>query len=88
MQGSNAWWSMGKHLAWWPMEGSNVWWPLEGSKLGGHWKEKNKHIFHLFSLPPQQNLLKPFFIDFKVLLHHGFIPLLYIFPSFSLTYKL
>jgi hypothetical protein len=49
---------------------------------------KKKHIFHLFSLPPQQILLKPFFIDFKVLLHHGFRPLLYIFPSFSLTYKL
>jgi hypothetical protein len=29
--------------------------------LGGPWKEKEKHFFDLFSLPPQQILLKPFF---------------------------
>jgi hypothetical protein len=46
----HVWRSMGKHLAWWPMEGSNVWWPLEGSKLGGLWKEKEKHHFHLLPL--------------------------------------
>jgi hypothetical protein len=45
-------------------------------------------IFTSFHFPPQQILLKPFFIDFKVLFYHGSKPLLYIFPSFSLTYKL
>jgi hypothetical protein len=45
--------------------------------FGGQWKEKEKHLFHLFSLPPQQILLKFFFsIDIKVLLYHGFRPLL------------
>jgi hypothetical protein len=52
---------MGKHLAWWLMEGSNAWWPLKGSKLGGLWKEKEKHHFHFFSFSPQKILLKPFF---------------------------
>jgi hypothetical protein len=56
------------------MEGSNAWWPLEGSKLGGLWKEKEKHLFHLFSLSQQQILLKFFFNDFKVLFYHGFKP--------------
>jgi hypothetical protein len=39
--------------------------------------------FHLFSLSPQQNLLKPsFFIDIKVLICHGFRPLLTHFLPF------
>jgi hypothetical protein len=61
MEGSNAWWplknsklSAGKHLAWWPME---------GFKLDGFWKEKDKHLFHLFSLSSQQILFKPFCCD-------------------------
>jgi hypothetical protein len=29
--------------------------------FGGQWKKKEKHLFHLFSLSPQQVLLKPFF---------------------------
>ncbi len=49
--------ALGRFQAWWPMEGSNDWWPL-GKHLvwclmfGGLWKEKEKHHFHLFSLPP------------------------------------
>jgi hypothetical protein len=45
--------------------------------FGGQWKKKEKHPFHLFSLSPQQILLKPLFsIDLKVLLYHGSRPLL------------
>jgi len=88
----------GRFQAWWPMEGSNALWPMEGSKLGGQWKvlmfgvlwkEKEKHVSHLFSLSPQQILLKPFFsfTNIKVLLYHDFKLLLYAF-FFSLTYKL
>ncbi len=39
----------------WPMEGSNGRRPIEGSKLGGLWKEKEKHPFHLFSFSPLIN---------------------------------
>ncbi len=39
-----------------------------GSPLGGQWKEKEKVIFHLFSLFPQATLLKP--LSFS-LLYHG-----------------
>jgi hypothetical protein len=72
------WWLMGEHLTWWSMEGSNVWWLLEGSKFGGLWKEKEKHPFHLFSLPPQQILLEFFFslilrFYFTMILNHYFI---------------
>jgi hypothetical protein len=45
----------GKTPTWRPVEGSNAWWPLEGSKLGGLWKEKEKHLFHLFSFSPLIN---------------------------------
>ncbi len=47
--------------------------PWKVPMFGGQWKEKEKHPFHLFSLPPQQILLKPFFfpINLKVLLYHG-----------------
>jgi hypothetical protein len=39
--------------------------------LGGPWKEKEKHLFDLFSLPPNTFYLNLFFsIDFKVLLYH------------------
>jgi hypothetical protein len=52
----------------------------------GQWKKKEKkmHPFHLFSLSPQQFLLKPFFfsIDLKVLLYHGSKPLLTSFLPF------
>jgi hypothetical protein len=73
------WWSMGKHLAWWWME---------GSKLSHLSKVKDKHPFYLFSFSPQQILFKLFSLDFKVLLYHDFRSLFYVFPSFSLTYKL
>jgi hypothetical protein len=33
---------------------------MEGSKLGGLWKEKEKHPFHLFSPSPPTILLKHF----------------------------
>jgi hypothetical protein len=56
-----------------------AWWPLKG---------EGKTSFHFFPLPPQQILFKQIFIDFKVLLYHGSRSLLYIFLSFSLTYKL
>jgi hypothetical protein len=73
-------WSMGKHLVWWLMEGSNAWWPLE---------KKGETFFSLlFTFPLNKILLEILFIDFKVLLYHGSKSLLYVFPSFSLTYKL
>jgi hypothetical protein len=71
--------ALGMFHVWWPMEGSNAWWPLG--------RRKKNIIFTFFHFHPQQILFKFFFIDFKVLLYHGFRPLLYIFPSFSLTYK-
>jgi hypothetical protein len=63
---------------------SKAWWPMEGSKLGGQWE---KNSFHFFSLSPQPNLLKPsiFPFDLKILLYHGFRPLLTRFlPFFDL----
>jgi hypothetical protein len=58
MEGSNAWWPMERSNAWWPMEGSNAWWPLKGSNAW--WSmEGERAPFHLFSLSPQQILLKP-----------------------------
>jgi hypothetical protein len=88
---------MGKHLAWWPMEGfklngpwkvSNlvtfgmfhVWLPLEGE---GKISFSPPSTFH-----PIRFYLNIFSIDFKVLFYHGFRPLLHIFPSFPLIYKL
>jgi hypothetical protein len=57
--------------------------------FGGLWKKKEKHIFTSCHFAPQQILFKPFFsIDLNVLFYHGSRPLLYTFPSFSLTYKL
>ncbi len=60
----NIWRSMGKHLVWWPMEGSKfgglgrfqVWWSLECSMFGCLWKEKEKHLFHLFHFSPHKIL--------------------------------
>jgi hypothetical protein len=49
-----------------------------GSPLGGQWKEKEKVIFHLFSLFPQATLLKPSSFS---LLYHGYRSL---FTSFLL----
>jgi hypothetical protein len=51
------------------MECSIAWWPMEG---------EGKTPFHLSPLSPQQILLKPsiFSFDLKVLLYHGFRPLL------------
>jgi hypothetical protein len=59
-----------------------AWWPLEG-------EGKTSFSHFLTSLPPNKFYLNFFFsIDLKVLFYHGFRPLLYTFPSFSLTYKL
>jgi hypothetical protein len=52
--------------------------------FGGPWKEKEKNPFHIFSFPsPNKFYLNLFFfIDFNVLLYHGFKPLFfYTFPS-------
>jgi hypothetical protein len=52
-------------------------------------KKKKNIIFTSSHFAPQQILFKPFFsIDLNVLFYHGSRPLLYTFPSFSLTYKL
>jgi hypothetical protein len=68
-----------------------------GILLGGQWKvpslvafgKRRKNIlFTFFHFPPNKIYLIFFPIDFKVLFYHGFRPLFYIFPSFSLTYKL
>jgi hypothetical protein len=52
-----------------------AWWPMEG---------EGKTPFHFFSLSPQQILLKPsiFSFDLKVLLYHGYRPLLTHFLPF------
>jgi hypothetical protein len=71
--------ALGMFHAWLPMEGSNVWWPLEGKK-----KTSFSHFSHSF---PNKFYLNFFSIDFKVLFYHGFRSLLYVFLSFSLTYK-
>jgi hypothetical protein len=53
------------------------------------WWSMGTNPFHLFLFFPPINFTSIFLvIDFKVVLYHGFKPLLYIFPSFSLTYKL
>jgi hypothetical protein len=58
----------------------HVWLPLEG---------KGKTSFSLPSIfHPTRFYLNIFSIDFKVLFYHGSRPLLHIFPSFSLAYKL
>ncbi len=60
--------------AWWPLEGSNVWWPMEG---------KRRSTFSPILTSPQEILLKPsFFFYLKVLLYHGFRPLLTHFLPF------
>ncbi len=57
-----------------------AWWPMECSKLGGQWNVKEKHIFTFSPFPtfPPTILFKPSFFpfDLKVLLYHGFKPLL------------
>jgi hypothetical protein len=45
-------------------------------------------LFISFHFPPNKFYLNIFSIGFKILLYHGSRPLLYVFPSFSLTYKL
>jgi hypothetical protein len=74
MEGSNAWWPLKGSNVWWPLGGSNAWWPMEG---------EGETPFHLFPLSPQQ-ILKPsfFFVDLKVLLYHGYRPLLMHFLPF------
>jgi hypothetical protein len=67
-------------------------------QLGGAWKvpslvalemRRKNIVFSSLHFSPHKILLKHFFpIDFKVLFYHGSRPLLYIFLSFSLTYKL
>jgi hypothetical protein len=77
------------------LERFQAWWPMKGSKLGdlqkvpslmAFGKKKKGFLFIFFTFPP--TILFIFSINFKVLFCHGFIPLLYTFPSFSLTYKL
>jgi hypothetical protein len=58
----------------------HVWLPLEGE---GKTSFSPPSTFH-----PIRFYLNLFSIDLKVLFYHGFRPLLHIFPSFSLTYKL
>jgi hypothetical protein len=57
-----------------------VWLPLEGK---GEAFSSPPSIFH-----PIKFYLNLFSLDFMVLFYHGSKPLLHIFPSFSLTYKL
>jgi len=61
----------------------------ETSCLVAFGRRRKNIIFISFHFPP---LIKftyiLFFIDFKVLLYHGFRSLLYVFPCFSLAYKL
>jgi hypothetical protein len=73
------------------LERFHVWWPLEGFMLGGLWKEKEKHHFHLFSLSPLIILLKHFFfpliwrIYFTMVLNHYFM---FFFPfSWPINYN-
>jgi hypothetical protein len=71
-----------RFYVWWPMEGKG-----KGSLLGGQWKEKEKYLFISSHCPPNQFLLKPsiFPFDLKVLLYHGYKPLLtHFFPSLDL----
>jgi len=85
---SNVWRPMGNCLVWWPMEGSklgalgmfHVWLFLEGEKEASF---SPPFIFH-----PIRFYLNLFSIDYGVLFYHGSRPLLHVFPSFSLTYKL
>jgi hypothetical protein len=59
----------------------------EGSLLGGQWKVKGKYLFIFSHFPPNQFLLKPSIFPFnlKVLLYHGFKPLLtHFLPSLDL----
>jgi hypothetical protein len=56
-----------------------TWWPMEGSMLGGLWKEKEKHLFHLFSFYPPANFISTFFslilkFYFAMGLHYYFTP--------------
>jgi hypothetical protein len=51
--------------------------PWKVPMFDDQWKEKEKHLFHLFSLPPNKFYLNLFFcIDLNVLLYHGSRPLL------------
>jgi hypothetical protein len=53
------------------------------SQFGGQWKEKEKHIFTFSHFPPNKFYLNLWFFPFnlKVLLYHGFRPLLtHFFP--------
>ncbi len=54
------------------------------SKLGGQWKVKEKHLFAFSHLPPNKFYLNLqfFSFDLKVLLYHGFRPLLTYFLPF------
>jgi hypothetical protein len=63
-----------------PWKESNVWMPLEGK---GETPFSPLSTFH-----PIRFYLSLFSFEFGVLFYHGFKPLFYIFPSFSLTYKL
>jgi hypothetical protein len=90
MEGSNVWWSLKGFNVWWFLKGYNVWWPLKGSNVWWPLKGEGETSFspHLI-FPPKIFYLNLFFpIDLKVLLYHGFRLLLYVIPSFSLTYKL
>jgi hypothetical protein len=58
----------------------HAWWPLEGK---GETSFSPTSPFHL-----KRFYLNIFSIDFRVLLYHGYKPLLCIFHSFSLIYKL
>jgi hypothetical protein len=62
--------------------------PWKVPMFGGLGRRRKNIIFTFSYFPPNKFYLNFFLIDFKVLFYHSFRPLLYVFPSFSLTYKL
>jgi len=62
--------------------------PLECSMFDYLWKEKKKSFSPPFIFHPTRFYLNFFSNYFRVLFYHGSRPLLHIFPSFSLAYKL
>jgi hypothetical protein len=90
LEGYIAWWPLEGSIAQWPLEGCIAWWPLKGSVAWWAMEEEGLTPFYLFSLSPQQILLKPliFSFDLKVLFYHGSRPLLTHSLPFSLAYKL